>query len=213
MNCWLSKNLLELFEQRARQTHPEDFKPALSKEEILEFTQAHGIVLRDDHLQFMMEYGGGFIETYYGTNSFNDFKDYYLETDEKTVLLNNEQITPPGSTYFSYVPFGEVIAINNTKGHLGDFYGADGIDNIDYGNINSVLFYYFITGRRRYNFFSEEKDLLVKEGTSEYKIKYQSYKIEDIYISGLDFYYVDSNLISLSTHTHTTYSGGILNLI
>ncbi|MBF7691578.1 hypothetical protein I2F30_12660, partial [Acinetobacter sp. SCC474] len=158
-------------------------------------------------------YGGGLIETYYGTNSFEDFKDYYLDPDEASVRLNNEQITPPGSTYFSYAPFGEVVAINNTKGHLGDFYGADGIDNIDYGNINSVLFHYFITGRRRYNFFSEEKDLLLKEGTSEYKIKYHSYKIEDIYVSGLDFYYVDGDLISLTQYTHTKYSGGILNLI
>jgi hypothetical protein len=209
----LGKRLLELFEQKARVIHSEDFKPGPSKEEILTFTQTHDIVLRKDHLQFLMKYGGGFIETYYGTNSFEDFKDYYLETDERQIELDNEEITPPGSTYFSYAPCGDGVAINNKKGHIGYFNGPDGIDYINYGDIDSVLFHYFIAGRRRYDFFSEEEDLLVKEGTSEYKIKYHSYKIEDIYITGLDFYYVEGNLISLSQHTHTKYSGGILDLI
>lgn len=214
MNCRLSKKLLELFEQRARQTHPENFKPSPSKEEILEFTQAHGIVLRDDHLQFLMKYGGGLIETDYGTNSFEDFKDYYLETDEKQIELDNKETTPPGSTYFSYIPCGDGVAINNEKGHIGYFYGGDGLDNVNYGNIDSLLFDYYIGCSEFFKFFkSVDSNLLSKETIENYKTKYQSYKIEEIYISGLDFYYVDGSLISLTQHTYTKYSGGILDLI
>jgi len=214
MNSRLSKKLLELFEQRARETHLEDFKPGPSKEEILEFTQAHGIDLREDHLQFLMKYGGGLIETYYGTNSFEDFKDYYLETDEKQIELDNKETTPPGSTYFSYIPCGDGVAINNEKGHIGYFYGGDGLDNVNYGNIDSVLFHYYIECYEYFKIFkSVDSNLLSKETIENYKTKYQSYKIEEIYISGLDFYYVDGSLISLSTHTHTKYSGGILDLI
>jgi len=210
----LSKKLLELFEQRARQTRPEKFKPSPSKEEILEFTQAHGIDLRDDHLQFLMKYGGGFIETYYGTNSFEDFKDYYLDPDEASVRLNNEQITPPGSTYFSFDPYGEATAINNKKGHLGDFYGADGIDNIHYCNIDSLLFCYYSDNYEFFKFFkSVDSKLLSKEIIENYKTKYRSYKIEEIYYFNSNFYYVNGNLILLSSNEYTTYSGGILDLI
>ncbi|MBF7691579.1 SMI1/KNR4 family protein [Acinetobacter pollinis] len=214
MNSRLSKKLLELFEQRAKQIHPEKFKLGPSKEEILEFTQEHGIVLRDDHLQFLMKYGGGLIETYYGTNSFEDFKDYYLETDEKQIELDNKETTPPGSTYFSYIPCGDGVAINNEKGHIGYFYGGDGLDNVNYGNIDSVLFHYYIECYKYFKIFkSVDSNLLSKETIENYKTKYQSYKIEDIYITGLDFYYVDGNLISLTQHTYTKYSGGILDLI
>lgn len=209
----LIDRLLEAFKSNAFLMYPSDFQN-VCREEILKFISDHKINLRKDHFLLLENYGkSSFLSSDFGEISFECFKEYYLEDDPLEKRLAIEQITPEGSTYIG-VGYGDVdLAINNLTGEIGFFDSKFPQKNcVEYLNIKSLLFYYFIIARFRYNLFSSEYEKHLNEiEVSKFCSENKTYKIDDLYANKNLFYFREKKLISLSENgIYTEYSGGVL---
>ena len=178
------------------------------QQELDDFLAQNQIRLCPEHYRFILDYGNSpFLTHEFANLSFDEFKDYYSETE----LLPDEALPE----HYDYVgtdfsSAGLCIDPNTQKIHTFGYGEID--EGFRYGGLSELLFYCLFRETYRNECFDIVKYRIPISDIEQFKQEYLDVEIKDVFIY-TRFFFKDGQLIACwdKMDAYDVYAGGVLD--
>ena len=178
------------------------------QQELDDFLAQNQIRLCPEHYQFILDYGNSpFLTHEFADLSFNEFKDYYSETETLPDDILPEHYDYVGTDFSSA---GLCIDPNTQKIHTFGYGEID--EGFRYGGLSELLFYCLFRETYRTECFDIVKYRIPISDIEQFKQEYLDYEIKDVFID-TRFFFKDGQLIACwdKMDAYDVYAGGVLD--
>ena len=179
------------------------------QQELDDFLAQNQIRLCPEHYRFILDYGNSpFLTHEFADLSFDEFKDYYSETETLPDDILPEHYDYVGTDFSSA---GLCIDPNTQKIHTFG-YGKANKDGFYYGGLSELLFYCLFRETYRTKCFDTIQYNIPIMDQNWFKKEYLDVEIKDVFIY-TRFFFKDGQLIASDDRfdTYDIYAGGVLN--
>ena len=179
------------------------------QQELDDFLAQNQIRLCPEHYRFLLDYGNSpFLTHEFADLSFDEFKDYYSETETLPDDILPEHYNYVGTDFSSA---GLCIDPNTQKIHTFG-YGKANKDGFYYGGLSELLFYYLLRASANPKCFDVVKCNIPITDIEQFKKEYSDDEIKDVFIYD-KFFLKDGRLIGCDHKFHGYYicEGGVLD--
>ena len=181
---------------------------SVPQQELDDFLAQNQIRLCPEHYQFILDYGNSpFLTHEFADLSFNEFKDYYSETETLPDDILPEHYDYVGTDFGSD---GLCIDPNTQKIHTFGYGEID--EGFQYGGLSELLFYCLFRETYRTKCFDTIQYNIPIMDQNWFKKEYLDVEIKDVFIY-TRFFFKDGQLIASDDRfdTYDIYAGGVLN--
>ena len=181
---------------------------SVPQQELDDFLAQNQIRLCPEHYQFILDYGNSpFLTHGFADLSFNEFKDYYSETETLPDDILPEHYDYVGTDFSSA---GLCIDPNTQKIHTFGYGEID--EGFQYGGLSELLFYCLFRETYRTKCFDTIQYNIPIMDQNWFKKEYLDVEIKDVFIY-TRFFFKDGQLIASDDRfdTYDIYAGGVLN--
>ena len=178
------------------------------QQELDDFLAQNQIRLCLEHYQFILDYGNSpFLTHEFADLSFDEFKDYYSETETLPDDILPEHYDYVGTDFSSA---GLCIDPNTQKIHTFGYGEID--EGFQYGGLSELLFYCLFRETYRTECFDIVKYRIPISDIEQFKQEYLDYEIKDVFIY-TRFFFKDGQLIACwdKMDAYDVYAGGVLD--
>ena len=178
------------------------------QQELDDFLAQNQIRLCPEHYRFLLDYGNSpFLTHEFADLSFDEFKDYYSETETLPDDILPEHYDYVGTDFGSD---GLCIDPNTQKIHTFGYGEID--EGFQYGGLSELLFYCLFRETYRTECFDIVKYRIPISDIEQFKQEYLDYEIKDVFIY-TRFFFKDGQLIASDDRfdTYDIYAGGVLD--
>ena len=178
------------------------------QQELDDFLAQNQIRLCPEHYRFLLDYGNSpFLTHEFADLSFDEFKDYYSETETLPDDILPEHYDYVGTDFGSD---GLCIDPNTQKIHTFGYGEID--EGFRYGGLSELLFYYLFRETYRTECFDIVKYRIPISDIEQFKQEYLDYEIKDVFIYN-HFFFKDGRLITCGNRFdgYDIYAGGVLD--
>ena len=178
------------------------------QQELDDFLAQNQIRLCPEHYQFILDYGNSpFLTHEFADLSFDEFKDYYSETETLPDDILPEHYDYVGTDFSSA---GLCIDPNTQKIHTFGYGQID--EGFQYGGLSELLFYYLFRETYRTKCFDTIQYNIPIMDQNWFKKEYLDVEIKDVFIY-TRFFFKDGQLIASDDRfdTYDIYAGGVLD--
>ena len=178
------------------------------QQELDDFLAQNQIRLCPEHYRFILDYGNSpFLTHEFADLSFDEFKDYYSETETLPDDILPEHYDYVGTDFGSD---GLCIDPNTQKIHTFGYGEID--EGFQYGGLSELLFYCLFRETYRTECFDIVKYRIPISDIEQFKQEYLDYEIKDVFIY-TRFFFKDGQLIASDDRfdTYDIYAGGVLD--
>ena len=179
------------------------------QQELDDFLAQNQIRLCPEHYRFLLDYGNSpFLTHEFADLSFDEFKDYYSETETLPDDILPEHYDYVGTDFNEA---GLCIDPNTQKIHTFG-YGKANKDGFYYGGLSELLFYCLFWETYRTKCFDTIQYNIPIMDQDWFKKEYLDVEIKDVFIY-TRFFFKDGQLIASDDRfdTYDIYAGGVLN--
>ena len=178
------------------------------QQELDDFLAQNQIWLSPEHYRFLLDYGNSpFLTHEFADLSFDEFKDYYSETETLPDDILPEHYDYVGTDFSSA---GLCIDPNTQKIHTFGYGEID--EGFQYGGLSELLFYCLFRETYRTECFDIVKYRIPISDIEQFKQEYLDYEIKDVFIY-TRFFFKDGQLIACwdKMDAYDVYAGGVLD--
>ena len=178
------------------------------QQELDDFLAQNQIRLCPEHYRFLLDYGNSpFLTHEFANLSFDEFKDYYSETETLPDDILPEHYDYVGTDFSSA---GLCIDPNTQKIHTFGYGEID--EGFRYGGLSELLFYCLFRETYRNECFDIVKYRIPISDIEQFKQEYLDVEIKDVFIY-TRFFFKDGQLIASDDRfdTYDIYAGGVLD--
>ena len=178
------------------------------QQELDDFLAQNQIRLCPEHYRFILDYGNSpFLINWFANLSFDEFKDYYSETETLPDDILPEHYDYVGTDFSSA---GLCIDPNTQKIHTFGYGEID--EGFQYGGLSELLFYCLFRETYRTECFDIVKYRIPISDIEQFKQEYLDYEIKDVFIY-TRFFFKDGQLIACwdKMDAYDVYAGGVLD--
>ena len=178
------------------------------QQELDDFLAQNQIRLCPEHYRFILDYGNSpFLTHEFADLSFNEFKDYYSETETLPDDILPEHYDYVGTDFSSA---GLCIDPNTQKIHTFGYGEID--EGFQYGGLSELLFYYLLRASANPKCFDVVKCNIPITDIGQFKKEYSDDEIKNIHIYDR-FFFKDGRLVVCDHkfYSYFIYEGGILD--
>ena len=178
------------------------------QQELDDFLAQNQIQLSPEHYRFLLDYGNSpFLTHEFANLSFDEFKDYYSETETLPDDILPEHYDYVGTDFSSA---GLCIDPNTQKIHTFGYGQID--EGFQYGGLSELLFYCLFRETYRNECFDIVKYRIPISDIEQFKQEYLDYEIKDVFIY-TRFFFKDGQLIACwdKMDAYDVYAGGVLD--
>ena len=178
------------------------------QQELDDFLAQNQIRLCPEHYRFILDYGNSpFLTHEFADLSFNEFKDYYSETETLPDDILPEHYDYVGTDFSSA---GLCIDPNTQKIHTFGYGEID--EGFRYGGLSELLFYCLFRETYRTKCFDTIQYNIPIMDQDWFKKEYLDVEIKDVFIY-TRFFFNDGQLIASDDRfaTYDIYAGGVLD--
>ena len=178
------------------------------QQELDDFLAQNQIRLCPEHYRFILDYGNSpFLINWFANLSFDEFKDYYSETETLPDDILPEHYDYVGTDFSSA---GLCIDPNTQKIHTFGYGEID--EGFRYGGLSELLFYCLFRETYRNECFDIVKYRIPISDIEQFKQEYSNDEIKDVFVH-TGFFFKDERLITCSNRFdgYDIYAGGVLN--
>ena len=179
------------------------------QQELDDFLAQNQIRLCPEHYRFILDYGNSpFLTHEFADLSFNEFKDYYSETETLPDDILPEHYDYVGTDFNEA---GLCIDPNTQKIHTFG-YGKANKDGFYYGGLSELLFYCLFRETYRTKCFDTIQYNIPIMDQNWFKKEYLDVEIKDVFIY-TRFFFKDGQLIACwdKMDAYDVYAGGVLD--
>ena len=179
------------------------------QQELDDFLAQKQIQLSPEHYRFLLDYGNSpFLTHGFADLSFNEFKDYYSETETLPDDILPEHYDYVGTDFNEA---GLCIDPNTQKIHTFG-YGKANKDGFYYGGLSKLLFYCLFRETYRTKCFDTIQYNIPIMDQDWFKNEYLDVEIKDVFIY-TRFFFKDGQLIACwdKMDAYDVYAGGVLD--
>ena len=178
------------------------------QQELDDFLVQNQIRLCPEHYRFILDYGNSpFLTHEFADLSFDEFKDYYSETETLPDDILPEHYDYVGTDFSSA---GLCIDPNTQKIHTFGYGEID--EGFQYGGLSELLFYCLFRETYRTKCFDTIQYNIPIMDQDWFKKEYLDVEIKDVFID-TRFFFKDGQLIASDDRfdTYDIYAGSVLN--
>ena len=178
------------------------------QQELDDFLAQNQIQLSPEHYRFLLDYGNSpFLTHEFADLSFDEFKDYYSETETLPDDILPEHYDYVGTDFSSA---GLCIDPNTQKIHTFGYGEID--EGFQYGGLSELLFYYLFRETYRTKCFDTIQYNIPIMDQNWFKKESLDVEIKDVFIY-TRFFFKDGQLIASDDRfdTYDIYAGGVLD--
>ena len=178
------------------------------QQELDDFLAQNQIRHCPEHYRFILDYGNSpFLTHEFADLSFDEFKDYYSETETLPDDILPEHYDYVGTDFGSD---GLCIDPNTQKIHTFGYGEID--EGFQYGGLSELLFYCLLRASANPKCFDVVKCNIPITDIEQFKKEYSDYEIKDVFIYDR-FFFKDGRLIGCDHKFHGYYicEGGVLD--
>ena len=178
------------------------------QQELDDFLAQNQIRLCPEHYRFILDYGNSpFLTHEFADLSFDEFKDYYSETETLPDDILPEHYDYVGTDFSSA---GLCIDPNTQKIHTFGYGEID--EGFQYGGLSELLFYCLFRETYRTKCFDTIQYNIPIMDQDWFKKEYLDVEIKDVFIY-TRFFFKDGQLIASDDRfdTYDIYAGGVLD--
>ena len=179
------------------------------QQELDDFLAQNQIRLCPEHYRFILDYGNSpFLTHEFADLSFDEFKDYYSETETLPDDILPEHYDYVGTDFNET---GLCIDPNTQKIHTFG-YGKANKDGFYYGGLSELLFYCLFRETYRTKCFDTIQYNIPIMDQNWFKKEYLDVEIKDVFIY-TRFFFKDGRLIACweKMDAYNVYAGGVLD--
>ena len=181
------------------------------QQELDDFLAQNQIRLCPEHYRFILDYGNSpFLTHEFADLSFDEFKDYYSETETLPDDILPEHYDYVGTDFSSA---GLCIDPNTQKIHTFGYGEID--EGFQYGGLSELLFYCLFRETYRTECFDIVKYRIPISDIEQFKQEYLDYEIKDVkdVFIYTRFFFKDGQLIACwdKMDAYDVYAGGVLD--
>ncbi|WP_455229297.1 hypothetical protein, partial [Kingella denitrificans] len=173
-----------------------------------DFLAQNQIRLCPEHYRFILDYGNSpFLTHEFADLSFNEFKDYYSETETLPDDILPEHYDYVGTDFSSA---GLCIDPNTQKIHTFGYGEID--EGFRYGGLSELLFYCLFRENHRTQCFDLVEYRTPITDIEQFEQEYSNNEIKDVFLY-TRFFFKDGRLIACweKMDAYNVYSGGVLD--
>ena len=178
------------------------------QQELDDFLAQNQIRLCPEHYRFILDYGNSpFLTHEFADLSFDEFKDYYSETETLPDDILPEHYDYIGTDFSSA---GLCIDPNTQKIYTFGYGEID--EGFQYGGLSELLFYCLFRETYRNECFDIVKYRIPISDIEQFKQEYSNDEIKDVFVH-TRFFFKDGRLITCSNRFdgYDIYAGSVLN--
>ncbi len=178
------------------------------QQELDDFLAQNQIRLCPEHYQFILDYGNSpFLIHEFANLSFDEFKDYYSETETLPDDILPEHYDYVGTDFSSA---GLCIDPNTQKIHTFGYGEID--EGFQYGGLSELLFYCLFRENHRTQCFDLVEYRTPITDIEQFEQEYSNDEIKDVFLY-TRFFFKDRRLIACweKMDAYNVYSGGVLD--
>ena len=178
------------------------------QQELDDFLAQNQIRLCPEHYRFILDYGNSpFLINWFANLSFDEFKDYYSETETLPDDILPEHYDYVGTDFSSA---GLCIDPNTQKIHTFGYGEID--EGFRYGGLSELLFYCLFRETYRTKCFDTIQYNIPIMDQDWFKKEYLDVEIKDVFIY-TRFFFKDGQLIACwdKMDAYDVYAGGVLD--
>ena len=178
------------------------------QQELDDFLAQNQIRLCPEHYRFLLDYGNSpFLTHEFADLSFDEFKDYYSETETLPDDILPEHYDYVGTDFSSA---GLCIDPNTQKIHTFGYGEID--EGFRYGGLSELLFYCLFRENHRTQCFDLVEYRTPITDIEQFEQEYSNNEIKDVFLY-TRFFFKDGRLIACweKMDAYNVYSGGVLD--
>ena len=178
------------------------------QQELDDFLMQNQIRLCPEHYRFILDYGNSpFLTHEFADLSFDEFKDYYSETETLPDDILPEHYDYVGTDFSSA---GLCIDPNTQKIHTFGYGEID--EGFQYGGLSELLFYCLFRENHRTQCFDLVEYRTPITDIEQFEQKYSNNEIKNVFLY-TRFFFKDGRLIACweKMDAYNVYSGGVLD--
>ena len=178
------------------------------QQELDDFLAQNQIQLSPDHYRFILDYGNSpFLINWFANLSFDEFKDYYSETETLPDDILPEHYDYVGTDFGSN---GLCIDPNTQKIYTFGYGEID--EGFQYGGLSELLFYCLFRENHRTQCFDLVEYRTPITDIEQFEQEYSNDEIKDVFLY-TRFFFKDRRLIACweKMDAYNVYAGGVLD--